>query len=201
MGRIRGSLRLLLLAALLAAAAPLRAAAPGPQEVIRASNQAVLALLRQHPTVDDATERSLFALIDPVTDFAGMAEAATGSFCAKLTAAECSLFRETFTRLLRVSSIKKLGRYRADSFDYLGEERTAGTAVVRTLAHHKAEKVPLDYQLALRGERWLIVNYVVDEVDTIRNYRKQFTRLFQQESFAQVIDRLRAKIASYEAER
>lgn len=189
-----------LLAALLAgpaAAAP----APAPLEVIRASNNAVLAILARSPVVDAAVDRELFGVIDKVTDFDRLAGTIVDPFCAKLTADECRLFKETFVRLLRITSIRKLGRYRADTFDYTGEELAGETATVRTVAHFKEERIPLDYQLARRGGSWVIVNYVVDEVDTIRNYRKQFTRLFAQESFAQVIERLRHKIAENENER
>ncbi len=176
-------------------------AAPAPLEVVRSSNEAVLAILAKHEVVDAAVERELFGVIDPVTDFDGLAATVVDPFCPKLSEPQCALFAKTFTRLLRVSSIRKLGRYRADSFDYRGEELAGDAATVRTVAHFKDDLVPLDYHLARRGEGWVIVNYVVDEVDTIRNYRKQFTRLFARESFEQVIERLRAKIAEYEAER
>lgn len=189
-----------LLAALLAAPAA-AAPAPAPLEVIRASNNAVLGILARSPVVDAAVDRELFGVIDKVTDFDRLAGTIVDPFCAKLAADECRLFKETFVRLLRITSIRKLGRYRADAFDYTGEELAGETATVRTVAHFKEERIPLDYQLARRGGSWVIVNYVVDEVDTIRNYRKQFTRLFAQESFAQVIERLRRKIAENENER
>jgi hypothetical protein len=46
----------------------------------------------------------------------------------------------------------------------------------------------------------MIVNYVVDDIDTIRNYKKQFMRLFAKKTFDQVMERLRKKIADYEKE-
>jgi phospholipid transport system substrate-binding protein len=195
-----------LLAALaLPAAAPAAPAPPGPGAtplaVIRASNDAVLRLLAGHDTVDAALEGKLFAVIDPVTDFDRIAAAVVDPFCPKLSAEQCGRFKETFTRLLRVSSIKKLGRYRADAFDYGAEQVAGESATVSTVAHYKDERIPLDYELARRGGAWVIVNYVVDDIDTIRNYRKQFTRLLAQETFDQLIARLRAKIAEYEAEK
>jgi phospholipid transport system substrate-binding protein len=199
-GRSRCRAGALVAIALALAAAP-AGAAPTPLEAVRASNDAVLAIFKAHPVVDAAVEKELFALIDTVTDYAAISAAAVDAFCAKLTPAQCTTFRETFTRLLRVSSIKKLGRYRADRFDYLGEEVAGATATVRTLAYYKDDKVPLDYQLALHGSRWVIVNFVVDEVDTVRNYRKQFTQLLAKEGFDQLIARLNRKIAALEAEK
>ena len=177
------------------------AQAATPLEVVRTSNEAVLAIFKKHPVVDAAVEKELFAVIDAVTDYQALAAGAVEPFCAKLTAAQCVTFKETFTRLLRISSIKKLGRYRADRFEYGGEEVSGATALVRTFAFFKDDKIPLDYQLARRGGAWVIVNYVVDEIDTVRNYRKQFTQLLGKETVEQVIARLNRKIASLEAEK
>jgi len=178
-----------------------RAAAATPLEVVKTSNEAVLAVYRRHPAVDAAVEKEIFAIIDGVTDYQALAAGAVDPFCPKLTAAQCATFKETFTRLLRISSIKKLGRYRADRFEYGGEAVTGQSALVRTTAFFKEEKIPLDYQLARRGGAWVIVNYIVDEIDTVRNYRKQFTQLLAKETFEQVIARLDRKIASLEAEK
>ena len=192
--------RVPVLAALLVLAAQdVRAATP--LAVVKTSNEAVQAIFKRHPVVDAAVERELFAVIDGVTDYPALAGAAIDSFCPKLTAAQCATFKETFTRLLRVSSIKKLGRYRADRFEYGGEEVAGPTALVRTFAFFKEEKVPLDYQMARRERGWVIVNYVVDEIDTVRNYRKQFTQLLAKETVEQVIERLNRKIAALEAEK
>jgi phospholipid transport system substrate-binding protein len=182
-------------------AAPLAPAAPGPLEVVRTSNDAVLAIFRRHPAVDAAVEKELFTVIDAVTDYEALAAAAIDSFCPKLTAAQCATFKETFTRLLRISSIKKLGRYRADRFEYGGEEVAGARATVRTFAFYKEERIPLDYVMAQRNGAWVIVNYVVDEIDTVFNYRKQFTQLLARGTFDQLIARLNSKIASLEAEK
>ena len=185
----------------LAALLVLGAQAATPLEVVRTSNEAVVAIFKKHPVVDAAVEKELFAVIDGVTDYPALAGAAIDSFCPKMSPAQCSRFKETFTRLLRVSSIRKLGRYRADRFEYAGEEIAGAGATVRTFAFFKEEKVPLDYQMARRDSTWVIVNYVVDEIDTVRNYRKQFTQLLAKETVEQVIERLTRKIASLEAEK
>jgi ABC-type transporter MlaC component len=177
------------------------AAAATPLEVIKSTNEAVLAIYGRQRVVDAAVEKEVFAVIDPVTDYEALAGAAIDSLCPKLTAAQCTTFKETFTRLLRISSIKKLGRARAGRFEYEGEKVTGEGAVVHSFAFFNDEKVPLDYHLARRGDSWVIVNYVVDDVDTVRNYRKQFTQLLAKKTFEQVMEQLEKKIASLEAEK
>lgn len=188
------------LAAALFTFSPAGLRAETPLETVRSSNQKVLDIYASHESVDEETERKIYDVIDGVTDFASISDSVTARFCKKLTAGECEEFNGVFTRLLRLSSIKKLGRYRADGFEYIGEEIDGPSAVVRTIALYGEERIYLDYSLEERSGSWRIVNYVVDDVDTIRNYRKQFTRLFSRKSFEEVIERLEERISSYEGE-
>lgn len=171
-----------------------------PREVVKRSNQNVQDILKAQKSVDPQTETKLLEIINRVTDFETISQRVIQRFCEKLTKQQCETFDRVFQRLLRVSSLKKMGRYRADRFDYLGEEIKEKTAIVKTIAYYKEEKAQLDYYLEFKDEKWMIVNYVVDDIDTIRNYKKQFMRLFAKKTFDQVMERLREKIADYEKE-
>ncbi|UCH93475.1 MAG: ABC transporter substrate-binding protein [Candidatus Aminicenantes bacterium] len=171
-----------------------------PLEVVRRSNRNVREILKGHKIVDEQTEARLLQIIDRVTDFETISQRVIQRFCEKLTKQQCETFDRVFQRLLRVSSLKKMGRYRANRFDYLSEEMTGKTAVVKTIAYYKEEKAQLDYHLEFKNDKWMIVNYVVDDIDTVRNYKKQFMRLFAKNTFNQVMERLRKKIADYEKE-
>lgn len=177
------------------------ASALTPLEVVKQTNDAVLAIYGKHRVVDAAVEQQLLATIDAVTDYEALAGGAIDGLCPKLTADQCASFKEVFTRLLRVSSIKKLGRARAGRFEYGGDVVKGDSAVVHTFAVMNEEKVPLDYHLARRGDSWVIVNYVVDDVDTVRNYRKQFKQLLAKKTFEEVLGQLERKIASLKAEK
>ena len=172
-----------------------------PLEVVKSTNEAVLAIYGKNRVVDAAVEKEIFAVIDPVTDYQTIAGAAIDHLCPQLTAAQCTTFKEIFTRLLRISSIKKLGRARAGRFEYRGEKVTGESAVVLSFAFFNDESVPLDYHMARRGDTWVIVNYVVDDVDTVKNYRKQFRSLLAKKSFEQVMVQLEGKIADLEKEK
>jgi len=175
-------------------------AADSPLETVRRSNQSVLDIYGSRETIDQAAEDEIYRVIDGVTDFEAMAGAAAERSCGDLTGEQCREFKDVFIELLRISSVKKLGRYRAESFDYLGERRDEGQAVVETSARFGEDTVSLVYYLTLGEGKWRITNYVVDDVDTVRNYRKQFKRLFRTKSYDEVVQRLRDRIASYEQE-
>lgn len=169
-------------------------------EVVRQSNDAVLEIYRSTDRVDASVEERIFAIIDGVTDYEALADGATARSCRDLTDEQCRTFRDVFVELLRVSSVKKLGRYRADRFAYLSEETTADSAVVETTAFFGDDEISLVYHLVPAADGWRIVNYIVDDVDTVRNYKKQFRRLFASKSYDAVVERLRNRIASYEQE-
>ena len=171
-----------------------------PREVVKRSNQNVREILKDRQTVDAETEAKLLEIIAGVTDFETMSQRVVEGFCQKLNKQQCEIFDQVFQQYLRVSSLKKAGRYRADRFEYISEEMKDNTAAVKTLAYYKEDKVQLDYYLEFKDEQWRIVNYVVDDIDTLRNYRKQFKRLFAKNSFDQVMERLRTRIADYQKE-
>lgn len=171
-----------------------------PMDVIRHTNQQVQDIFRKNPTLTEAVEAELHRVIDSVTDYNAISQSVIQRFCQKLSPSQCREFNTVFTKLLRTSSIKKLGRYRADRFEYIGQNLSGNTAEVQSFAFYKNDRVQLNYHLKKMENRWMIVNYVVDDVDTIRNYKKQFLRLFARYEYPEIITRLRRKISQLEAE-
>lgn len=171
-----------------------------PLDVVKQSNQKILEIYETHKEIDAVTEGQIIQIIESVTDFGEISRRTLDQFCADMTLQECEELDRTFQMLLKISSIKKLGRYRADRFDYL-DEKVAGTqAVVKTIAYYQDDQVELDYHLRNVNGAWLVVNYVADGVDTIRNYRKQFLRILKKENPSQLIARLKDKIDEYRKE-
>jgi len=176
-----------------------QAAVVTPMELIRTSNDEILAVLRAHDPLDAEGEAKVYEIMDRVTDFTKMSAAAIDGVC-QTDAAKCDEWKTVFGDLLRIRSIKGLGRYRADRFDYLSEEIDGGHAVVNTLAYYEGDEVTLDYELELVEDTWVIVNYVVDDVDTVRSYRRRFEQLQQQETVDEIIKRLRDRIQEFREE-
>jgi len=171
-----------------------------PLEVIKDSNQKILDIYASHQDISREMEEEIFQIMDSVTDFNKISLRTIESFCRKMSETECRELDGVFQELLRVSSIKKVGRYRAESFEYLGEDIDGSRALVRTIAHYEDDTYELDYQMELIDNSWKIVNYTADGVDTIRNYRKQFQKILRKESPAQLLTRLENKIQEFRNE-
>jgi ABC-type transporter MlaC component len=171
-----------------------------PMEVIRWSNEEILTIYESHTEIDQEAMDRVHEIMDQVTSFESLAGNAIDVFCDRFDESQCRAFKDAFIELLSVSSVRRLGRYRADRFEYLHESIEGETALVQTLAFYQEDGVEIDYQLGLIDGQWLIVNYVVDGVDTIMNWRRQFRRLLRNDSVEDVIRRLERKTAEYERE-
>lgn len=193
--------RCILAIVVLLASSPSAYSQVAPQVVIRQSNDEILGLYENDAGgVDSTVNQQVFDVMDKVTSFSTIADEAIEGLCDPAAGDDCETFKEVFKELLKVSSVNKLGRYRADRFDYVGEEIEADRATVRTIAHYGEDAIELDYYLMPVDDSWVISNYVVDGVDTIRNYRKQFTRMLRVSSVETVIERLRNRIDALEAD-
>ena len=133
-------------------------------------------------------------VINSVTSFATMSRNVMQWLPSTLTTADKSRFDAVFQKLLRVSSVKKAGRYRARGFRYLGQLYRGGGAVVRTQALYKTDTVALNYTLRRVGGKWKIVDYEIDGIGTVDNYRKMFRILFRRKNIDSVISLLKRKI-------
>jgi len=171
-------------------------------EIVRASNEAITEILNEHDPLGSEGEELVYGVMDGVTDFQAMSAAAIDDVCVdrEIPADRCGEWKTVFGDLLRIRSIKGVGRYRADRFDYLNEEIDGERAVVNTLAYYEDEEVTLDYELESNAGSWRIVNYVVDDINTASSYRRRFQRLLDRETVDDVIQRLSDRIEKFREE-
>jgi len=185
------------LVSLLACTTFLRALPVGPTDMIRTSNEAMLKVLEDHPGDDQA----IFQVLDRYTDFAVLSHQATAVLKDRMTPDQLSKLDHRFQELLRLSSIRKAGRYRATSFTYVREDIQGQDATVETLARYKEDEVTLSYQVRRRNDSWIIVNYIVDGVDTARNYQKQFLSLLNKKGAEGLISQIEKKVEHLRSEK
>ena len=174
-------------------------AADSPMDVVKKSNDKVSAINAKSPKPDDKAKKQMLDVIGSVTSWSEI----SGEVASKLrglTPQQQKEFKEKFEELLRISSVNKLGRYRADGFEYVEEKIDGDKATVKTLALYKKEKVELVYELKKIAGKWMIVNYIVDGVDTVRNYQKQFSRLLKKKDFNGIIEVLDKNIKESKSE-
>jgi ABC-type transporter MlaC component len=171
-----------------------------PMKVIQSSNNRILSIYKASKHIDGLVQKKIFAVMEEVTDFETIGKRATDGFCGGNSVQLCNDFKRTFIELLKINGLKKLGHYRADRFDYRGEEIKGDVATIRTVAYYKDDSIQLDYVLERRGEAWKIVDYISDGIDTVKNYRQQFRRILAKSSLADLTARLKDKVKEYRQE-
>ena len=89
--------------------------------------------------------------------------------------------------------------YKSEKINYDKEEIKGNKATVKTTLVSRDKQVRIDYQLEKVGNKWQIVNYIVEDIDTVDNYKKQFTRMFKKDTFEKIINNLKQKTTTYKA--
>jgi phospholipid transport system substrate-binding protein len=61
------------------------------------------------------------------------------------------------------------------------------------LVTKQGTEVPVEARMNRKGERWLIYDVAIENVSLISNYRSQFDRIIRQNSYPELIKRLRTR--------
>ena len=104
---------------------PGQASAPsttGPTDVIRSSNVRMSRILRPGHTITPADREEMARILTEVTDFERVSERVLGPRWNAMPAAERADFTAAFIRLVAANAIAKMGRYRAERFEYPGRD-------------------------------------------------------------------------------
>ena len=177
-----------------------------PLMAIKDSNERVKRVLDANAgkKLDQATEGTLRGIISAATHFSTMSDAVVTVFPPLTTPTQRIKFKSAFESLLLLSSVKKMGRYKADRFEYKQQTVAAGgqSALVKTVAVYtkkdgRIDRVSLDYTMSKVGGKWMIVNYTMDGIDTIRNYQRQFRILLRDKGIDGTIKHVENRVAEY----
>jgi phospholipid transport system substrate-binding protein len=172
----------------------------GPLVDLLAARQArVDAALEASPgELSPAERRKLEDALTGAIDFARMAQDALGAEWEGRTPAERKEFTAAFEALLRASLLRRVGIYRVEAVAYDEEKQDATTGFVRQTVRLKEATTEVSYTFRRSGPEWHIVDYAVDGVSTVRNYRSQFTKMLAKGGFRSLVDRIRKRTAEIE---
>jgi len=171
-------------------------AAQSPLQVIKESNRKVMDILKGSDKASREIDARIGVALDEITSFPKISRSIIDQFRGRLTPAQFEELDGVLQEVLRASLVRKLKRLEVDRLVYVVESVHGGSALVRTAAYYEGEKYDLDYWLELADGRWIIVNYVFDDVDAVDNYRQQLAELFAKDPFGKIIARLKKKISA-----
>lgn len=175
-------------------------AAP-PLEVVRERNRKIQRIVESAgDPLSDATRERLKDVINGLIDFRELSRRALGKHWDDRTAEEKREFVEVFRQLIRNSSVKKLGIYRADSLTYRPARVEGDEATVTTIAHKGRKTVEIVYGMHRTEDGWRVHDTVIDGASTVRTYRDSFYREIAQTSYRDTYQRLVQKLEEQRSE-
>ncbi len=169
-----------------------------PLDTVRKANKEILNVFIFNKNIDKRHELLIRRIVNNSINIPVISGRIINRFCDKISKSQCEYFDRVFQDFLIVSILGKLHRHHAVHFKYLQEKIDRNIAVVKAAVTYKNETVDVEYRLENFEGHWLIVNSIVDDIDMIENYQKQFEKLFLRYPFDKIISRLLNKISRYE---
>mgnify|MGYP005639255703 FL=1 len=107
-------------------------------------------------------------------------------------------FTGLFKRLLENSYATKIENYQDEKINYVGEQIKGKYALVKTQIVRNDGTIDVDYKLIKEEGKWMVYDFVIEEVSLIRNYRSQFSKIIKTESYNALVSKLSKKINDLE---
>jgi len=176
-----------------------RVAAAGP-----ASDQLKSAVDRVIKVLDDPsykgeekkTQRraAVRKIANEIFDFPEVARRSLGRHWQPLNEKQREEFTALFSDLLERSYVSKIETYGGEKIAYASERVDGEVATVPTRIITKSgTEVPVDYRMQKSGERWLVYDVNIEGVSLVSNYRTQFNKIIQTQSYNELINKLKTK--------
>lgn len=177
------------------------AVAAGPQEQVRQTTDKLLAIVADpalKPPEKKAERRAkLIAVVDERFNWPDMTGRAMGRHWRKRTPDERQAMIPLFATLIRRTYTNKVESYSGEEIRYKSERIEGDYASVSVeIITKKNQAVPLDYRLRKHGDRWLVYDIAIEGVRLVSNYRSQFNSMLGRMSYAEFLDKLKAKVAA-----
>ena len=182
------------------------AEAGAPTEMLRGVFNDANRVLTDPATEQRPLERliAIRGLFSRVFDFRDAAERSLGRQWQARTAAEQQEFTRLFGDFVQrgfvywLASVAEVdGRSGGATVQFLNEsvERDTATVQVAILARG-GRMIPLTHHLVYRNRRWVVRDVNIEGISLVSNYRSQFDRIIRGSSYPQLVQMIRARIAS-----
>jgi len=185
-----------LLALVVTTAIPAVAGAPTDQ--IRQRVDDVVKVLENPALSSKPAERhaAVRKIAEEIFDYPDTARRALGPHWSQRTPQEQQEFTRLFAELLDRAYIGKIELYQGEKVRYVGDTINGDDATVKTkIVTKKGSEVPVDYRLHSKDGRWLVYDVIIEGVSLVSNYRTQFNKIVQTESYPALVQKLKAKEA------
>jgi phospholipid transport system substrate-binding protein len=165
-----------------------------PTDSVREYTDAVQKVLEDPALRKEDRRASVRKIASEAFDVNESARRALGLHWQQRTQAEREEFVQLFGDLLERTYIAQIDLYSGERLRFTEEKLDGNLAIVRAkLVTKQGTEVPVEARMNRKNERWLIYDVAIENVSLISNYRSQFDRIIRQNSFPELIKRLRSR--------
>jgi phospholipid transport system substrate-binding protein len=179
----------------------LAAGASSPRDVVRELGDQVLAVLKDKSLSNDAKRERIMEIAKRGVDFQTLARLVLARNWSRFSPEEQQQFEEEFRQHLSVTYGKSVDSYKNEEMEITGDRAEArGDWTVKTkILRGGPDDVLVDYRLRQNDGEWKIIDFIVEGVSMVSNFRSQFQGLLASKTPEQLIALLREKNARGES--
>lgn len=171
-----------------------------PKAELKKSNDALDKLLKKHKAGSpdaEAQKDEIRKIVGGFLDYGELAKRALAKHWDTLTPAQRTEFVSTLRELVERSYLKQLRGDPNYTMTYEKEEKAGQEATVlatlHTTSRNKKVELALEYKLLWKN-KWLVYDVVTDEQSMLENYRAEFNKIINKESFDALLKRMKKKL-------
>src|SRR5262245_60630607 len=187
---------LVTMAVAVALSLPLAATAGPPTDSLKQSVDQVVKILSDPALKDkpDVRRAEVRKIAESIFDYPETARRSLGQHWNGRTPEQQQEFVKLFADILDRSYVSKIDLYQGERVQYTGEAIDGNGATVKTvIAAKNNTDIPVDYRMHVKNGRWVVYDVIIEGVSLVSNYRTQFNKIIQTESYDSLVQRLRAK--------
>jgi phospholipid transport system substrate-binding protein len=180
--------------------------ASSPMAVLKKSDAALKKLFARRPPSwspeADAKREEMRKIVAGFLDFEELARRSLARHWDGLSAKQRTEFVSTLRDLIERSYIKQV--HGSPNYEMAFDKETIDgneadvTATLHTVARGKKVDVSMEYKLLAKDSRWLVYDVITDEQSMLENYRAEFSKIINKESFDALLKRMKRKLEEKE---
>lgn len=182
-------------------AASVAAAALPPREAVTTMADAVIRVLQEDGLAKSVRRSRVEEIVYGAVDFETLSRLVMARNWARLDDAQQQEFKREFKRHLSATYGRRVDSYSNEVVEVTGErEEARGDHTVKTVIRRGGGNADIlvDYRLRKREGEWKIIDFVIEGVSLVANFRSQFQELMSSGGPEKLLAALREKTAAEE---
>lgn len=191
-----------LLAALVLGLLPFTAhAASEPKAVVQKTSDDILAVLADKSLSSQARRDKVEQIVLESVDFPTLCKLVLARNWTKFSPEQQKAFQDEFQRHLAQTYGRRLDDYRNEQVEITGDRKESNgdwTVKSKILRGSTGTNIDVDYRLRETGGQWKIIDFIIEQVSLVANFRSQFQDIVANGGPDRLLTLLREKTAKGE---